>query len=198
MNEIYTNWTTATVNPYEAVMGLLSCLNAGKNAWIERRPNGSQGLPIMKKNPELDNPFNWEMLYGAPRNEEEMKKHNYFNETEKDMTYNWTACFGEKEAIEEYQKSRTVTEGMFKGIGICHPVRIEDADYYRKEILKDGYKHGYWVTWWKPKDSIPRYVVDDSIRDVFVICYNDGPVNKKAAAENAARFLMDYADTLKD
>lgn len=200
MSEVYTNWTHATTNPNEAMMGLLSCLNAGKNAWIETRKNSKQNMeyPIMKKNPELDNPFNWTMMYGTVRNNKDLESHSYFNETEKDLTYNWIACFGENDAIEEYQKNRTITKELFVGSGICHPVRIEDANYYRKEILGDSYEYDYWVTWWKPKDNITHYVIDESINEVFVICYDAGPVNKKAAIEKTARFLMDYAITLKD
>jgi len=195
MGEVKTNWTKATTNPSVALAGLISCIEYGCNAWIEVRNNGEQEFPIMKKNPELDNPFNWTMSYGTSRNEKEMREHKYFNETEEDMTYNWTACYGEPDAIKQYQEEGIVSDGLFKGIGTCHPVRIADVEAYREKI--DGYKYGYWVTYWKPKDNIPYWVVDDTVGKVFTICYDDEPVNKSVAMRRAATFLEDYADVLE-
>ena len=105
MSKVYTTWAEATNNASKAMMGLISCIESGKNAWIEVRRNGDQAYPIKIKNPALDDPYNWEMNYGVPKNENDFLNDHYFNETEKDLTYNWIACFGEKEAIEEYQKN---------------------------------------------------------------------------------------------
>lgn len=196
MGEISTRWTQATKDPNEAMISLVSCLEAGLNAWIELRKNGNQELPIKIKNPLLDNPFNWAFNYGTLRNDKELEKENWFNDTEKDLTLNWVACFGERKAIDAYQKDGTISAGMFTGMGICHPVRIEDANYYRREIVKDGYKYGYFVDHWKPKDSIPYWVVDETAGDVFTICYTEGPVDKKEALKRAAQFMLDYADRL--
>lgn len=195
-HNVYTGWTHATKDINEAILGLVSCMEAGYNAWIERRANGDQEFPIMKVNPELDNPFNWVMAYGAPRNEEAMEEHEYLNATEKDLTYNWTACFGDHAAVEEYKKTGKIMEGLIHGTGEQVAVRIEDADRYRREITGDGYTYGYYVTYWKPKDGISTRVVDDSIGDVFTVCYTKGPVDRKTALEKAAAFLLDYAATL--
>lgn len=194
MGNVSTRWMQATTDPSEALIGFVSCLESNKNAWIEIRKNGDQDYPIMKKNPLLDNPFNWTSAYGVPRNEEEMANGQYFNNTEKDMTYNWIAAFGTEKAIEEYQKNGTITEGLMNGGGISHPVRIKDANAYRRDIIGDNYKYGYFVQYWKPKDGIKYYVVDDSIDDVFVICFDDGPVDKTKAIIRTARFLAAYAD----
>lgn len=193
MGEKDTTWTNATKNPSEAMMGLVSCLETGRNAWIEVMENGSQEHPIKIKNPLLDNPFNWTMCYGRPRNENELAEHDYFNEVEKDLTYNWTTAFGTKEAIEAYQKDGTVSKELFEG-GIIHPVKIEDADAYRRDIVKDNYKHGYWVVYWRPKDGISYYIVDDSAGGVFTVCHNNEPVDKKEALIRAAQFLLAYAE----
>jgi len=186
---VYTNWTKATKNPSEAMLGLISCIEHGCNAWIEIRKNGEQDFPIIIKNPELDNPFNWTMSYGVPRNESEMMKYNYFNETERDLTYNWVACFGSEESIKQYQENGLVTKGLSLGIGKCHPVRVEDANTYRREITGDNYKYSYWVTYWQPIDGISRWVVDERQGEVFTICYNKEPVNKFEAMKKAADFL---------
>lgn len=200
MSKVCTNWAQATVDPQMAAISLLSCLNAGKNAWIEVRKNTEKdcAIPIMRSNPELDNPFNWTMNYGVPRNEKALESRQYLNETERDMTYNWTCCYGTEKAIEEYQKNRTITRELFEGTGIAHPVRIEDANYYRKNILGDNYDHEYWTTYWKPKNGIPYYVADDRIEDVFVVCYDNSPVDKRKAIEAAGQFLLDYAGRMEE
>ena len=191
-----TNWTKATVDANAAMLGLISCVQHDKNAWIEVQKNGEQEYPIMKKNPALDDPFNWTMLYGVPYNEKELTEHSYFNDTERDLTIFWTACYGIQSAIDAYQKDRTLLEGLIMGGGICHPVRIEDAVRYREMYVGDGYKYNTWTTFWKPKEGIPYYVVDERIEKVFVICYDNEPVDAAAAIRRAAQFMLGYADSL--
>lgn len=200
MDKVRTNWMTATTNPSEVLMGLVSCLNAGKNAWIECRPNTKDDMeyPIMKKNPELDNPFNWIMAYGIPRTALSGHATSYFNETEERLTYNYTACFGTEEAVKVYQETGRATEGLVMGGGVCHPVLIEDANQYREQFTKDNYKYNYWAYKWEPKEGIPYYVVDTSIKEAFVVCYDDDMVDKAEAAKRSAEFLTKYACTLED
>lgn len=200
MGKVYTNWMVATTNPSEALMGLVSCLNVGKNAWIECRPNTKDDMeyPIMKKNPELDNPFNWTVAYGAPRMAIVGRGVQYFNETEECLTYDYTACFGTEEAVKFYQETGRITEGLVMGGSICHPVLIEDANQYREQFTKDNYKYDYWAYKWEPKDGIPYHVVDTSVEKAFVICYDDGLMDKAEAAKRSADFLMKYACTLEN
>ena len=54
MSKVHTTWTEATTNVNKAMIMLLSCLDSGKNAWIELRKNGDQAYPIRMKNPALD------------------------------------------------------------------------------------------------------------------------------------------------
>lgn len=198
MSKIKTSWTRATTNPNEAMIALTACLASGKNAWIEVLKNGDQEFPIMKKNPALEDPFNWTMSYGEPRNEQQLKETSFFNEIEKDLTYNWTSCYGTKEAAEEYQKNGRIMEGLILGGETECPVRIEDANRYRKEITGDNYKYNYWVTRWKAKDGIPYYIVDEDIGDVFTICYKNEPVNIKEALTKVAHYLLAYKKILED
>ena len=193
MNKTDTTWTQATTNPSEIMLGLVSCLESGKNAWIEIRKNGDQAYPVMKKNPALENPFNWEMNYGGPRNEQQLKNYDFFNETEKDLTYNWISCFGTKEAVDPYQANGTVMEGLVLGGNIACPVRIEDANAYRRDIAGDNYKYGFWTTYWKPKKELERWIINKDIDDVFVVCYDDEPVNRQTALVKAAQFMLEYA-----
>lgn len=148
MNNVHTGWMPATTDPTEAMLGLTSCLQAGLNAWIETRKNGDQKFPIVMKNPALDNPFNWTMSYGTVRDNDDLEKYRYFNDTERDLTYNWTAGFGDLWAITEYRQTGAIREGLLKGAGICFPIRIADAERYRREIARDNYaNYHYFVTY---------------------------------------------------
>lgn len=138
----------------------MSCIENGCNAWLEIRKNGDQAHPIRKKNPELENPFNWTMRCSLPRTEEELKKCKFFNEMEKDLTHNWTFFFGTKETVALYQKEGIPTKELFSPTGGYRcPVRIKTTD----AIREDGYKYGYWMVSWVPKPNISYWIVDESI-----------------------------------
>lgn len=195
-NNVKTNWATATKNPYEALSGLLSCINARKNAWIELRKNGDQEIPIKKRNPLLEDPFNWTMSYGICRNEDEFKNRNYFNKTEKDLTRNWTYCFGQPDAIEAYKTSRKVSADLFNG-GIGCPVQITDANAYRKSI-GDPYDYSYFMTYWKPLPEIPYQIIDETVGKVFTICYNEELVDPIKAIRTAGEFLLEISKQMEE
>ena len=189
--EKHTSWTEATESPYQATIGLISCLKSGRNAWIELQRNGNQDFPIKTPNPELANPFNWTMLYGIPRDNESLANHHYLNDTEKDLTYNWQACFADKEAADEYIATGKPTKGLLKGMGVCIPVKTTDAESLRE----DGYKYGAWVTFWQPKDNIPYWIPAD-IERVYVVCFNNEPVNERESLRKAGEFLLNLAQDI--
>lgn len=199
--ESKTNWTKATTNPSEALAGLVSCLNAGYNAWIEIRENGQQEIPLKVKNPELDNPFNWRSSFGVIRPQAE--KNEYFNETEKELTEKWIEVFGDYEAFVKYKETGEISEGLIllETDSSCEkrvrfPIRIEDANRYRAEFSGDGYKYGYWQNAWAPNPelNIPYYIVDDSVGFVFTICYNTEPVDMGYALRRVAEYLNKFAE----
>ena len=190
-----TNWTQATTDVSEAMTALIACVESGRNAWIEVQRNGEQEFPIQVSNPLLDDPFNWTLMYGAPRNEKEINERHYLNQTEEDLTRNWTCTFGTAEAIKAYQKDKTISKDLFVGCGVACPVRIEDANRYRHEIAGDDYKYDFWMSFWRPKGNIP-YRVPADIDEVFVICYDNEPVKKSDAIRHAIEFMMHYADIL--
>ncbi|MDF2880206.1 MAG: hypothetical protein K0R54_763 [Clostridiaceae bacterium] len=186
-NNINTAWTKATEDYTEAMVGLLSAIDAGKNAWIEIRKNGDQDIPIMISNPELDHPKNWTMFYGCRRNLKELENRSYINDMEKELTYNYTTCFGPEKAVDNYYATGQLTKDNFFGIGMCHAVKISDCIEYRKNT--DGYNnYEYWVTFWKPKDGI-AYRVPKEIDKVFTICYDDEPLDRKYALSRAKDFI---------
>ena len=178
-----TNWTKATTNPYIALAGLMSAMQSNKHAWIEKRNNGDQDFPIMIGNPLLDIPFNWTMSYGVPQEPQFDEK--FFNDTEKDLTLNWTAVFGEADAIADYQKNGVVSEGLTKRMGICNPIRKSDFLILRPDM--EGCN--LWTTYWKPKDKIPYNIVDPSIKSVYVVCTDDTSVDGVEALENLKFFV---------
>lgn len=197
MNEIKTGWTHATKDPHIAMICLLGCLNSGKNAWIELRDNGDQEFPIMIPNPVLDDPFKWQFSYGTPTNKEDIEKHQFLNETERDLTLNWVSVMGTPEAVAAYQKDRTIIEGLILGGSVSCPVRREDANRYRAEVTGDNYQYGLMTDWWKPLEGIPYYIPDPSLGKVFTVCYDDETVDMKFACRRAAEFLTEYEKTLK-
>jgi len=178
-----TNWTQATTNLYEAIAGLLAAQANNKNAWIEEQKNGEQDFPIMIKNPELDNPFNWTMSFGVPAR---IENHQYFNETEKDLTENWTASFGEVKAIRNYQQNNKLSKNLVKGIGVCFPLRKKDFLKLRPDLPKN---FNLWFTYWKPKDEIPYRVVNKQIKSVYVVCTDNQELNEKQSLQNLKNFV---------
>jgi hypothetical protein len=193
-NEVCTGWTEATTDVNKALIGLISCLESGYNAWLEIRKNGDQDFPIKISNPVLNKPENWTMSYGIPRPKDNFANERFLNETEKDLTLNWIAVFGEKEAADNYYKTGKVSKENFKGMGYCHAVKIEDANKYRKSL--DGYSgYSYWATRWQPRNEIP-YWMSAQIEQVFTVCYTHEPCNKAEAIRKAGEFLIQYANTI--
>ena len=190
--EIKTNWATATTNPGIALAKLIECIESGHNAWLELRENGNQDFPVMMDNPELDDPFNWKMLFSVPNCS---KIDSFFNETEEDLFYNWVEVRSTKEAAELYKETGEISEGLIFGNDVNIPIRIEDANRYRREFTKDNYEYK-WKTIWTPKDNIQRIVPDTSIGKVFTICYTDEPVDRAFLMYKASDFLTHYADKL--
>lgn len=169
----YNNWTTPTQKPKEALRNLISALDSGLNAWIEIQNNGEQNHPIKIKNPALDNPFNWRSKLQTSTTF--YKNRDYFNDTVKDLDENWTSCFGTKEAVEEYQKTGKLSEDLVRGFGKSTPIRKKDFLKLRPD-LGENYKLLYNL--WSNKDNVPRWIVDESIGKVLVVCYDKTPLEK--------------------
>lgn len=187
-----TNWTKATQDPFIALTGLLSCMAANRNCWIEHQENGDQDFPITIPNPALDDPFNWTMSYGIPGQPD--PDHKYLNETERDLTFNWTAQFGEEKAVERYRKTGKLTKAALKNAGVCFPCRKKDFLAIRRD-LKGWTEEQLWTTYWQPRDGVP-YHVDAPIGKVFVVCYDDKPVCREKLLLKASEFLVAVAKSL--
>lgn len=189
-------WTKPTTEPEVAAVNLVSCLQHYKNAWIELVNNSELDNPIAVVNPELDDPFSWEFNYGAYESKSDIENLQFLNATEKDLTYNWTYAFGSEAAVNEYKKTRAVTEGLLLSAGRCCPVRIEDAQKYRDLFVKDGYQYRYpsrtvrtWIAHWKP--AVKIWIPDPSIKKVFVVCFSTEPCDKEASLLRASQFFKD-------
>lgn len=189
---VRTDWSKATTDIMIAMNSLMSAIEAGFQAWIEIRKNGDQKFPINIKNPELDNPFNWTMLFDTYKKPD--CNENYFNETEKELTLNWTYVYGTEDAVEEYRKTGNVTEKLLNGKVFC-PIRKKDIEKY---YLKNGKEYfNPMTTKWVSNPSAPYYIPDETIESVFVICTESDPKEKFSKAElikKAGEFLIAYAE----
>lgn len=194
-----TQWSKATTSIGEAMLSLMNCLHLGYDAYIAVENNGDQEFPVVKKNPELENPFNWESMYGTIG---ESAKKDYFNNTEKELGKNWVEVFATQEAADAYKKDRTLLPGLILGNGnVKIPVRKEDANRYREQIVKDGCKYDIWNHEWQAKKGIPYYIVDDSVKKVFVVYHKQDSslteYNLVETVKKAADVLLTYADQLE-
>lgn len=197
----YTNWCKATENPYEAIANLISCLNSGKNAWIEYQKNGEQEYPLVIKNPALENPHNWTSSVMCCGGRDDSVP--FFNETLKDLAKNWINVFScSEKAVKAYEEKGKVTKGLIRlatdrvyETYKCN-VRKKDATRYRKEFVGDDYDYEKMVGYhlWEPKEGIPYYIPDPNIDKVFVVCYNCEPVDIKKSLRSAAEFLLNIAN----
>ncbi len=146
----YTGWSEATLNESDVIVSLLACLKQKHYAWIELQQNGDQAHPIKIKNPELLKHSNWTMLYGVPtENKKKLWDEDFFNETEKDLTLNYKAAFGDP------------IKKIDKGMGICFPLK------------KKGSYNDYWTYYWQPKDNIPYWIPAKLKKKVYVVVYDD-------------------------
>lgn len=185
-----TNWTQATQNPIEALTSLMTAIKMkpGIKVWLELQKNGDQAWPVMVPNSDLSKPENWTMSYGVPSkpSEEELQR---MNEYERDMTLNYTACFGEPEAIEIYYREGRVTKGLMKGIGTCFAMKKTDVIKHRHDLQKMNWTaDDLWTTYWKPKGI--AYQVPADIDKVYVICINDElPMDEQTGIQTAIDFL---------
>lgn len=197
----YTNWCKATENPYEAIANLVTCLNSGKNAWIEYQKNGEQEYPLVIKNPALDNPHSWTSKTVCCGGRDDSVP--FFNETLKDLAKNWINVFSCSEtAVKAYEERGEVTKGLIRlatdrvyKTYKCN-VRKKDATRYRKEFVGDGYDYEKMVGYhlWEPKEGIPYYIPDPSVDKVFVVCYDNEPFNTEKILRSAAEFLLSLVD----
>lgn len=202
---VSTNWTKAMVSYQEALLALQACKGSHEICWLELRENGNQTWPITMPNPVLEDPFAWRFSYGTIMSPEKLKSHDFLNHTQRDLTYNWIAGYGDLEAIEKYKKNREIVEGLFSGCGTSFPIRIEDAQRYRDTFTRDGYRYGKpgentcFVDFWVPKDGIEYRVPDPKVGKVLVVCF-DQSRNTVSEADSIARTaitLNEYADYLR-
>ena len=95
------------------------------------------------------------------------------------------------------KKDGTLMDGLINGNGSTQcPVRKTDAERYRQDITGDNYKYTFFTDFWKPKDDIPMWILDEDVKEVFVVCYKEEKADKKTALEKAAGFMLAYAARL--
>ncbi len=121
----------------------------------------------------------------------EPEPREYFNETEKELTLNYTSCFGEPKAIEYYYKTGKLTKKALKGVGTCFACKKDDFLKFRKD-LKGWDKNRLWTTYWQPKNKKP-YWINSNIEKVFTVCYTEEETQINVI-EKAIIFLQSIKD----
>lgn len=91
-------WTVAATSPFKAFRNFVMCLQRGHEAAIKRvRNEDALHNAIRMKNPDLNHHENWEAGSAYPQSEAQLAARCYFNDVERDLTYNWDTVFSQEE-----------------------------------------------------------------------------------------------------
>lgn len=182
------NWTQATTELEQAILGVLSCRKAGYKAWIEIANNADVPFPIQIKNPALNDPESWTMSYGIPKPAPKDEQESFFNDTEKDLYYNYDYSFRryrcEKGHI-HFEKKQ-----LFANVK-CPKCGKESSQFCGPVKLKDPHSRT-WITIWQAKKDVPYWIPDPKISDVYVIAHD---TDKTALDEKQC--LLEIADFIQ-
>ena len=194
------SWTGATQNIQKAIDGVFSALN-GQNAWIEIQQNGEQDYPVKRKNPALDDPFQWSLqcTYGAGK--DEPPKTDFFNATEKDLHANWTGRYFKDEAARDhYVKTGEILPDSLTNGGVSCPVRVVDWLTTRPDLDPDNLPCKDWCAIWGPRKypapEVPYWIVDERIDSVFVVMTDNTPPVRAHVLRRMAAFLDQHSEAI--
>ena len=195
------SWTGATQNIQDAISGVFSALGSDRNAWAEIQRNGEQDNPIKRKNPALDDPFNWSLQCTYGPGKDEPPRTAFFNATEKDLYANWTGrYFKDQEACDHYVKTGEILPGSLKNGGVSCPVRVVDWLKTRPELDPDNWPCMDWRTIWGPRKypapEIPYWIVDERIDSVFVVMTDNTPAVRAHVLRRLAAFIDQHAEEI--
>lgn len=186
------NWTQATTELEQAILGVLSCRKAGYRAWIEIANNADVPYPIQIKNPALNNPENWTMLYGIPKPPPSEEQKSFFNNTERDLYYNYDYSFRRYRC----EKGHIFfVKQLFSG-GKCPKCNTETNQFCGPVKLKDP-SNRTWITCWTAKKDVPCWIPDPKVSGVYVVAHsnNEAALNERQSLLQIAEFIQ---KTLKD
>jgi hypothetical protein len=144
MSKRNTSWSTPKTNLIEALWSLKKAFESGYNARLIKLKNEDCDHPIKSK--EFDKDFrNFEFKTGLIKTRQEIIDDKNLSEFEKYLTLNYCACYGTKEAVDEYYVSGNLSLDNFKGMGVSHLINVDDIiRFYSihpdKEIQKSGAK----------------------------------------------------------
>ena len=135
-----TNWSSPYKNYFSALVSLSRALSSGYNAVLVKMWNEETAFPI-KETPK--NKISDYKSTGSYY----MSKTEILNSNATDyvkyLKLNYTDAFGTKEAIETYEKTGKLSKDNFRGMGICHLVKITDKiDFYKS--INDIEMVKYW------------------------------------------------------
>ena len=178
-----TNWSKATTNLFEAIKSLLSALQAGKIAHLEIMKNEDVAYPIKVKNPETLKMENWTMMFGLPKQNDQV---DFWNETERYLVQECYHTYTTPEAIRLFEEEGLITEDLLKSGGAEYMIPFDIAREIR--LAQDGYDlaTNVWArgTHYCIKDDVERWVLDPSVKWVFVVVIEEDQTLKKFKERN--------------
>lgn len=171
-----TNWTEATRNPFKAISSLISCLQAGRNAWLELQENGNQEYPLREKLiKESTDPCAWDCACQPFAQDWEERKEviltsDSYSPMQKKFMTEYTSVFGSQEQYDNYLKTG---DADFRGIGRQYLIKYDDLARKRKEqgIALSPKTRFYPMVSLKSRNKRPLIK-----GKVLVVCYNNDKV----------------------
>jgi len=123
-----TNWSTPTTNIFSAMNALKSALAAGRNARLIKLKNEDCAYPIkISHKHKMDMDFRqYKFWNGTLQTRESIANDTNKSDFEKYLSANYKACYGTQEAMDRYYNEGLLSPDNFKGMGVCHLVKVED------------------------------------------------------------------------
>lgn len=178
-----TNWSKATTNLFEAIKSLLSALQAGKIAHLEIMKNEDVAYPIKVENPETLKMENWTMMFGLPKQNDQV---DFWNETERYLVQECYHTYATPEAIRLFEEEGLITEELMLNGGTEYMIPFDIAREIR--LAQDGYDlaTNQWArgTYYRIKDGIEHWVIDPKVKWVFVVVIEEDETLKKFKERN--------------
>ena len=154
----------------EAISNLIFQIEKGKNVVIVRKKASQTKDGVKIKNPALEYRDNWKSTASWTRTEDELARQTFFNDTERDLFFNYKSTFftGKKE-----------TPGGGDRAGI--------------RPLKPGEKKFYYEQW-QPANGEPYWIQSfDPLMDCYEVKQCRGPQNNEQQ-QIAGRFVLRTLD----
>lgn len=126
-----TNWSKPNRTWLGGINNLRLCLASGTSASLVKEFNENCEFPIPEKRDKVNNKVSeWKSTSSYMMTENEILNSN-LSDFEKNLKLNYKNFYGNKDAVNTYNKTGKLSKGNFIGVGRSHLVLRQDAiDYY--------------------------------------------------------------------